>query len=104
MLYIGLYPALSICEIAVDRLKASGLGFTQIAFELGEHLLDRIEIGRVCGQEDRSGTGFSVLCSTRQRVLHNTGDLNVQPSGYERDALPGELLIDMVLFYKFLLM
>jgi hypothetical protein len=34
-----------------------GSGFAQQGLELGEDLIDRIEIGRVAGQEEQVGAG-----------------------------------------------
>ena len=42
-----------------DALFGSGVGFTQSRFELGEDLLDGIEIGRVGRQEEEPRAGFA---------------------------------------------
>jgi hypothetical protein len=48
-----------------DGVKGSGSGFSQERFELGEHLLDGIEVGRVFWQEDEPGSGGSDRLSHR---------------------------------------
>jgi hypothetical protein len=40
-----------------EGFDGSGRGFAQEMLELGEHLLDRVQIGRVFGQEEELGAG-----------------------------------------------
>ena len=42
-----------------DRLVASRFGLSQQSLELGEDLLDRVEVGGVFGQEDEAGSDSS---------------------------------------------
>ena len=38
--------------------QRSGFGFAQMRFDLGEGLLDRVQIGRIGGQEQKPGTSL----------------------------------------------
>ena len=42
------------CACVGDRVVCSGAGLSQQGFELGEDLLDRIEVGRIFGQEHKT--------------------------------------------------
>ena len=42
------------CACVGDSVVCSGSGFSQQSLELGEDLLDRVEVGRVFGQEDEA--------------------------------------------------
>jgi len=44
-------------DLAPCVFSGSGIGFAQQGFELGEDLLDWVEIGRIAGQEEQLGAG-----------------------------------------------
>jgi hypothetical protein len=48
-----------LADSVANGIGGSGAGLAQQRFELGEHLFDGIEVGRVFRQEDQARAGFS---------------------------------------------
>ena len=64
--FLGLEEVADIADGAPEGVIGSRLGLSQERFELGEGLLDRIEIGRVFRQEQEPGAALGQgLCRTR---------------------------------------
>jgi hypothetical protein len=49
------------CACVYDGVACSGFGLSQQSLELGEHLLDRVEVGGVFRQEDEARPDGEVL-------------------------------------------
>ena len=47
-----------VVEGAPERVKGAGLGLAQVCLDLGEGLLNRIEIGRISRQEQEPGASL----------------------------------------------
>ena len=75
-----------------ERVTAARFGASQLCFDLGEALLDRIEVWRVCREEPQAGmAGFDCLPDTGDLVAGEiVGDDNVT-----RRQRGGEELLDI---------
>jgi hypothetical protein len=62
--FFGAEAGQGFSDCVADGVDGSRLGLSQFAFDLGEGLLDRVEVGRVFGEEDEArsdaahGLGF----------------------------------------------
>src|SRR5579863_5154923 len=52
--FVGSQAGQGLTDGVADRVDRSRLGFSRFALELGEDLLDRIEVGRVFWKEDEA--------------------------------------------------
>ena len=60
-----------VAEGSPKRVERSGLGLAQMCFDLGEGLLNRVEIGRIGGQEQESGPALPQTLRGRLALMNS---------------------------------
>jgi hypothetical protein len=97
-----------VADSALGGFDCAGVGFAQQGLQLGKDLFDRIEVGRVAGQEDQLGAGGADqaphgLAPVAAAIIHDDniartqgGDQKLLDPRFPRGQAPAPKLVPLI--------